>query len=64
MTKPEGERRGEEQQPQTETDPRRYLQVAKFAGERPAGRAYEQAQETIYHGEPNELSVYRLTLQE
>jgi hypothetical protein len=39
-----------------------YYRSARFAGEQPAGQAYEQAQEAIYSGSPNDLSVYRLIL--
>ena len=46
-----------EQQPQTP-----YLQVARFNGERPAGRAYDQLQEAIFRSPGCELSVFRLIL--
>jgi len=47
------ERRGE---------PPPYHRAARFSGEHPAGQAYEQAQEALYNGPPNDLSVYRLVL--
>jgi hypothetical protein len=40
-----------------------YLQVARFSGERPAGRAYNQLQEAIFRSPACELSVYRMLLQ-
>lgn len=39
-----------------------YLQVARFAGERPAGRAYDQLQEAIFRSPGCEFSVFRLLL--
>lgn len=39
-----------------------YLQVARFSGERPAGRAYNQLQEAIFRSPGCELSVFRLIL--
>jgi len=39
-----------------------YHRSARFLGEQPAGQTYEQAQEAIYSGPPNDLSVYRLLL--
>src|SRR5215213_11645393 len=39
-----------------------YLQVARFNGERPAGRAYNQLQEAIFRSPGCELSVFRLVL--
>ena len=43
-------------------DQPRFLQVARFAGERPAGRAYNQLQEAIFRSPECELSVFRLIL--
>jgi hypothetical protein len=40
-----------------------YFKVARFTGERPAGRAYNQAQELIYRAPACGLSVYRLQLE-
>jgi hypothetical protein len=40
-----------------------YFKVARFSGERPAGKAYNQAQELIYRDTCCELSVYRLQLE-
>ena len=39
-----------------------FHQTARFSGEAPAGRAYEQAQEALYTGPPNDLSTYRIIL--
>src|SRR5207249_4265950 len=39
-----------------------YLQVARFNGEKPAGRAYNQLQDVIYRSPACELSVFRLVL--
>ena len=39
-----------------------YLQVARFNGEKPAGRAYSQLQDAIYRSPACELSVFRLIL--
>lgn len=44
-----------------EPEPHPYCQAARFAGERPAGRAYFQAQEAIFQAECD-LSAYRLQL--
>jgi hypothetical protein len=46
-----------------EIDQPLYLQVARFSGERPAGRAYNQLQEAIFRSPACELSVYRMLLQ-
>jgi hypothetical protein len=35
---------------------------ARFTGESPAGLAYQQAQEALYSGPPNDLSTFRLLL--
>ena len=47
-----------------EHEPRDYVHAAYFANEHIAGHAYEQAQEAIYTGPPNEVSAYRLILEE
>src|SRR5215207_6888447 len=47
----------------SETDQPPYLQVARFNGERPAGRAYNQLQEAIFRSPGCELSVFRLMLE-
>jgi hypothetical protein len=39
-----------------------YLRVARFSGERLAGRAYHQLQEAIFRSPACDLSVYRLIL--
>lgn len=39
-----------------------YLQVARFSGERPAGRAYLQLQDAIFQAPACELSIFRLQL--
>src|SRR5215211_8550453 len=39
-----------------------YLRVARFSGERPAGRAYNQLQEAIFRSPGCDLSVYRMLL--
>jgi len=60
----------EHERPSGEHYPRRerrgelppYLRSARFTGEQPAGQAYERAQEAIYTGPPNDLSLYRLSL--
>lgn len=39
-----------------------YLQVARFTGERPAGRAYSQLQDTIFNSPACDLSVFRVLL--
>ena len=49
------ERRDQERPP--------YSRVARFPGERPAGRAYNQAQELIFRDPGCDLSVYRLQLE-
>ena len=51
---------GEQEGP--DSDPALYLQVARFSGERPAGRAYNQLQEAIFRSPACELSVFRLML--
>lgn len=39
-----------------------YLQTARFAGERPAGRAYTQLQDAFFRSPGCDLSVFRLIL--
>jgi hypothetical protein len=39
-----------------------YLQVARFSGEKPAGRAYRQAEELLFRSPDSELSAYRFHL--
>lgn len=39
-----------------------YIQAARFASERPAGRAYNQIQDAIFLSPECDLSVYRLLL--
>jgi hypothetical protein len=39
-----------------------YLKVARFSGEKPAGRAYRQAEELLYRSPDTELSTYRFHL--
>src|SRR5712692_1742018 len=43
-------------------EPPPYLRAARFSGEQAAGQAYEQVQEAIYGGSPNDLSAYRLII--
>jgi hypothetical protein len=40
-----------------------FLQVARFSGERPAGRAYNQLQDAIFRSPACELSVFQMLLQ-
>ena len=47
-----------------EQEPRDYVHAAYFANEHIAGHAYNQAQEAIYTGPPNDVSAYRLILEE
>src|SRR5438477_2645505 len=55
-------------QPSGPTEPTReleqplYSKAARFTGEKPAGRAYFQAQEVIFNDAESELSAYRLML--
>ena len=46
--------------PSTSNDP--YVRAARFAGERPAGRAYAALQQAIFTAAPNDLSAYRFQL--
>jgi hypothetical protein len=39
-----------------------YLRVARFNGERPAGRAYDQLQDAIFRSPACDLSVFRFVL--
>src|SRR5215216_3988517 len=39
-----------------------YLKVARFLGEKPAGRAYRQAEELLYRSPDTELSTFRFHL--
>ena len=39
-----------------------YLKVARFSGEKPAGRAYRQAEELLFRSPDSELSAYRFHL--
>ena len=43
-----------------EQDPLPYQRASRFAGERPAGRAYTAAQQVIYDAPESDLSVFRL----
>ncbi len=47
---------------QSELGPTPYHQVARFPGEKPAGRAYNRAQEAIFNAEGRDLSAYRFQL--
>ena len=58
MPSPEQPRGGEHQ----EQEPELYHRVARFPGERSAGRAYGQLQSTLYARTDCDLSVYRLLL--
>ena len=54
---------GSDEPPHHEQAPMPYQRAARFAGERPAGRAYDQAQRVIYEApQPTEVSVFRLQL--
>src|SRR4051794_1259913 len=46
----------------SETDQYQYLQVARFSGERRAGRAYNQLQDAILRSPGCDLSVFRFLL--
>lgn len=49
--------------PSSEPEPEpSYLRVARFSGERPAGRAYHQLQDLIFCSPACDISVYRLLL--
>ena len=45
---------------QERESPPSYLQVARFSGERPAGRAYDQVQDEIFRSPACDLSVFRV----
>ena len=45
-----------------EQGPTPYQRASRFAGERPAGRAYTDAQQVLYEAPDSDLSVYRLQL--
>lgn len=45
-----------------ENEPIPYYQAARFADEKPAGRAYFQAQETLFRNPDCDLSVFRVQL--
>ncbi len=63
MPSPEHGPGGPPEQPaRRESEPVPYLRAARFAGERPAGRADAQAQHAIYARPDSDLSVYRLQL--
>lgn len=66
MPSPEGGYRGGEPKEPEEPDKERegpvYNRVARFEGEKPAAKAYFQAQEIIYSDQESELSAYRLIL--
>ena len=47
-----------------EQEPRDYVHAAYFANEHIAGHAYNQAQDAIDTGPPNDVSAYRLILEE
>ncbi len=70
MPSPEGEKRRQkgrdvpEQPNNPEREPKPYLKVARFSSELPAEQAYFQAQEALYTGPPNDLSVYRLQFEQ
>jgi hypothetical protein len=49
-------------EPRPEHEPLPYTQAARFAGEQPAAHAYAAAQDAIYTGPPNDLSVFRFRL--
>ena len=54
---------GSEEPPRHEQESTLYQRAARFAGERPAGRAYDQAQRVIYEAPvPTDVSVFRLQL--
>ena len=51
------------EQPQDkEQEPSPYRRAASFSGEHTAGLAYDQVQEAMYNGPPNDLSAYRFQL--
>ena len=48
--------------PRPEQGPLPYQRASRFAGERPAGRAYIDAQRVLYEAPESDLSVYRLQM--
>lgn len=48
--------------PRPEQGPAPYQRASRFPGERPAGRAYTQAQQVLYEAPESDLSVFRLQL--
>src|ERR1700726_1992916 len=48
-----------EHEPHHEQEGEPYYLAAEFLNERPSKRAYDRAQETIYHAPPCDLSVFR-----
>ncbi len=48
--------------PRPEQGPLPYQRASRFSGERPAGRAYTDAQQVLYEAPESDLSVYRLQL--
>lgn len=54
---------GADEDPSREHEPRPYYRAARFAGERPAGRAYAAVQDAIFrHPADLDLSAYRFQL--
>jgi hypothetical protein len=53
---------GKEQTPRHEHEAESYYLAAQFINERPAGRAYKRAQETIFKASPRDLSVFLLMI--
>src|SRR5437660_134904 len=51
------------QHPESENAPLPYSQAARFREERPAGRAYAQAQALIFKNEECDLSAFRFHVQ-
>ena len=48
-----------EQEPHREQEPHTYYLASEFLNERPSKRAYDRAQETLYHAPRCDLSVFR-----
>ena len=46
--------------PRPEQGPLPYQRASRFAGKRPAGRAYTAAQQVIYEAPESDVSVFRL----
>jgi hypothetical protein len=44
------------------SEPTSYQRASRFAGERPAGRAYADAQQVLYDAPDSDLSVFRFQL--